>query len=310
MNIVLFAWCPTSFLYLDAFARAGAVPRLVLTGPRTSAESPLGRACERLGVPLERRDDVNAPDLAARLRALSTDLLFVAGCPRILGPELLAVPRLGALNAHPSLLPAYRGKEPLFWALLHGESTVGLTLHRITADVDAGPILFQREIPVHPRATSASLAEQADRVGAALVPEVVDLARAGALPGGVLPEGPGSHCPPLRPEHGLLDFTRDAVEIDRLVRAAEGEIPAYTFFNGFRVVVVAGEPGEGEGGSATSALPGRVVARKGDALVIAAARGVYVARRFVFVGRPHDGRALASVLGIEPGSAFSASPAF
>jgi methionyl-tRNA formyltransferase len=308
MNIVLFAWCPTSFLYLDALALAGVLPRLVVTGTRTPEGSMLARACERLGVPIERCDDVNAPDLAARLRNHPLDLLLVAGCSRILGPELLAVPRLGALNVHPSLLPAYRGREPLFWALLHGETKVGVTVHRMTGEVDAGPVLFQREIPVPPRATSAQLAAAADREGAALVPQILDLARAGALPEGVILEGPGSHFPPLRREHGLLDFTREAVEVDRLVRAADGEIPTYTFFEGLRVIVLEGEPGDAD--REPPALPGRVVACEDDALVIAAARGVYYARRFVFVGRVHDGPALAAALGIEPGSAFCANPAF
>src|SRR5215468_1344741 len=115
MNIILFAWCPTSVLYLDALAAAGAAPALVVTGARTPARAPLVAACERLGLAMERRDEVNAPDLVARVR--DADLLLVAGCARILGPELCAAPRIGALNFHPSRLPAYRGKEPLFWAL-------------------------------------------------------------------------------------------------------------------------------------------------------------------------------------------------
>ena len=303
--VVLFAWCPTSVLYLDALAAAGAAPVLVVTGPRTPPRAPLAVACERLGVPLERRADPNAPDLVARARA--ADLLLVAGCARVLGPELCAAPRLGALNFHPSLLPAYRGKEPLFWSLLRGEPVVGLTVHRITEDIDAGPILFQREVPVPERATSASLAPLVDREGAALVPEILALAAAGALPEGAPPSSPGSHFPALRAEHGLLDFTRDAVEIDRLVRAAQGEIAAHTFHQGLRVLVIEGEPAAA---SVPGALPGRVVAVDGDAIVVAAARGAYRARRFVFLDRVHEGPALAAALGIATGAAFTANPAF
>jgi methionyl-tRNA formyltransferase len=305
MNIVLFAWCPTSVLYLDALAAAGAAPSLVVTGTRTPAHAPLAAACDRLGVLLERRDDVNAVDLIARLCA--ADLLLVAGCPRILGPELCAAPRLGALNLHPSRLPDYRGREPLFWALLHGEPRVGVTVHHMTEEVDAGPILFQREVAVPPRATSASLAVLVDRAGAELVPDLIALAAAGALPAGVRSPDPGTHFPPLRAEHGLLDFTRDAVEIDRLVRAARGEIAAYTFHRGFRFVVLEGDPDDA---GTPGARPGRVVAIDGDALAIATARGVYRARRFLFLDRVHDGPALASALDIAPGAALSANPAF
>ncbi len=311
MNVILFAWCPTSVLYLDALAAAGADPRLVVTGTRTSPRSPLATSCHRLGVPLDRRDTVNAPSFLSRLRTLDPDLLLVAGCSRILGPDLCALPRLGALNLHPSRLPDYRGREPLFWALLRGEPTVAITVHRITPDVDAGPILFQRLVPVPPRATSASLAPLVDREGAALIPEILTLAAAGALPEGTLSPDPGTRFPPLRPEHGLLDFTRSADEIDRLVRAAQGEIPAYTFYRGFRVIVLEGDPAEPDPAAESPACPpGKVVRIEADALVIAAARGVYRARRLVFVDRIHDGPALAAALGIEVGGAFSANPAF
>jgi methionyl-tRNA formyltransferase len=305
MNVVLFAWCPTSVLYLSALADARSPPGLVVTGTGTSPGAPLAVACEGLGVELWRRDDPNAADVVARVR--DADLLLVAGCGRILGPELCAAPKVGALNFHPSLLPAYRGREPLFWALARGEPRVGITVHRLTDDVDAGPILFQRAIPVPARATSASLAPLVDREGAALLPEILALAAAGALPEGERADQKGSHVPPLRPEHGLLDFTRSAVEIDRLVRAARGEIAAYAFTDGLRVLFVEGEPGDEP---PPGALPGRVVAVDGDALVIAAARGTYRARRFVFLDRLHDGPALARTLGLGPGSAFSASPVF
>jgi methionyl-tRNA formyltransferase len=306
MNIVLFAWCPTSVLYLDALAARGAAPRLVVTGGRAPSGTPLDAACAHHGVPLERRDDVHAADLVARVRAC--DLLLVAGCARILRPEIHRAPRLGALNFHPSRLPAYRGREPLFWALLHGEPVVAVTVHRVTDEVDAGPILFQHEVAVPPRATSASLAPLVDRAGADLVPEILALAAAGALPAGTFPTEPGSRFPPLRPEHGLVDFTRTAPEVDRLVRAARGEIAAYAFLHGFRVILLEGEPGADP--ETAAALPGSIVAIDGDALVIAAARGVYRARRFLFLDRVHDGPALAAAVGATVGSAFTANPAF
>jgi len=306
MRVVLFAWCPTSVLYLEALAAAGAPPALVVTGARTPSDAPLARACDRLGVPLARRDDPSAPDLVAQLVALPTDLLLVAGCARVLGPELLAVPRVGALNFHPGKLPAYRGKEPLFWAILRGEPLVAVTVHHLTGDVDGGPVLFQRAVAVPPRATSASLAALVDAEGAALVPEILALARAGALPSGAPQSGPPSHFPPLRAEHGVIDFTRSTAEIDRLVRAADGEIAACFFFRGMRVIVREGEalaPGAG-------VLPGRVAAIGGGAIDVAATGGAYRMRRLVFMGREHDGAALAAALGIAPGDAFSASPAF
>ena len=189
---------------------------------------------------------------------------------------------------------------------MRGEPVVGVTVHRLTEEVDAGPILFQREVAVPERATSASLAPLVDAAGAALLPEILALAAEGVLPEGTRAAEAGSHVPPLRPEHGLVDFTRDAVDVDRLVRAAQGEIAAYVFTRGLRIIVLEGEPGED---APPGALPGRVLAIDGDALVVAASRGAYRARRFLFLDRVHDGPALAAAVGIGPGSELSANPA-
>jgi methionyl-tRNA formyltransferase len=303
MNIVLLASCQNSVFYLDAAATAGVAH--VVTSAKSPASSPLATACERLGVPLERRDDVNGADLVARAR--SADLLLVAGWGRILGVELVSAPRLGALNFHPSLLPAYRGREPLFWALLRGEKTVGVSVHRMTEEVDGGAVLFQHEVTVPDRATSASLATLVDQAGAELVAPILALAASGGLPEGTPQVGPGSHFAPLRPEHGLLDFTRDAWEIDRLVRAATGEIAPYAFFRGFRFIVLEGEAMPRAGAAAS---PGRVIALDGDGMLVAAARGAYRARRFLFLDRVHDAPALAAAIGVNAGDALSANPAF
>jgi methionyl-tRNA formyltransferase len=305
MNVVLFAWCPSSVAYIEALATEGAPPRLVVTGPRSSAEAQLAAACARFGVPLERCPDVNAPAFLSRLSSLSLDLLLVAGCAQILGPALLALPRVGALNFHPSRLPAFRGKEPLFWALCRGEPTVAITVHHLTAEVDAGPILFQIEIAVPARATSASLAPLVDREGAKLIPAILALAAAGELPPGQPPAGPGSHFPKLRPEHGLLDFTRSAVEIDRLVRAAHGEIAAYCFYQGMKLIVIEGAPAPASG----AALPGRVLAIEDDVLIVGATPGAYGIQRFRFLDRVYPAPLLAAELGVAVGAAFTLNPA-
>jgi methionyl-tRNA formyltransferase len=307
MNVVLFAWCPSSLAYVEALVAAGAPPRLVVTGARCSAAGLLAEACEARGIELAREDEVNAPRLVERLCALPTDLLLVAGCGRVLGPALLALPRIGALNFHPSLLPRYRGREPLFWALLRGEAEVGITVHHLRAEVDAGPILFQRGVAVPARATSASLAALVDGEGASLVPEILGLAASGALPEGTLPERPGSHFPPLRAEHGLLDFTRSAAEIERLLRACQGEIPAYCFVRGVRIVVV---EGEAERAPLEASVPGRVLSLDDGGLRVTTGDGVIRLTRFVFLHRVIGARALGEQLGLGPGDRLGSSPAF
>src|SRR6516165_1106580 len=88
--------------------------------------------------------------VAGMLRPLEPDLIFTTGFSWKLPSELLALPRLGSVNAHPSLLPRYRGPNPLFWHFMNDEAQGGLTMHRMDADFDTGPILVQRVIEITP----------------------------------------------------------------------------------------------------------------------------------------------------------------
>jgi methionyl-tRNA formyltransferase len=307
MKVVLFAWCPTATSYLDALVAAGAAPVLLVTGPRSSDDGPLATRAASHGASLERSGDVNADPFVEHIRGLGPDLLLIAGCSQILRAPLRSTARLGVVNFHPSLLPCYRGKEPLFWALLEGETRTGCTAHHATDAVDAGPILLHREVAIAPRATSASLARDVDEAGATLVPEILAMARAGSLPPGQLPAEPGKVFPPLRKEHGLLDLSRGAIELDRLVRACVGEIPAFFFFAGMKVVVLEAEPAET---AVRGAAPGTVVAIGGGIVRIATAAGDLVVRRWFFFGRVHDSDELATRLEVRVGTRFTGNPAF
>lgn len=317
MNVVLLAWCPSAAVYVDAITEAGARLRLTVTGASASAADALGPPCERAGVPLERCQDINDPAFVHRVWAIGTDLLLVAGCAQILGQPLRRAATFGAVNLHPSLLPSYRGKEPLFWTILRGEPRAGITAHRVTDAIDAGPILLARAIDVPPRSTSASLADALDRIGAGLLPELFALVAAAGPPTDVddppeIPDGTSelspapSYFPPLRPEHGLVDWARDAAEIERLVRACSGEIRAYTFFRGMKLILLQAEiaPDEVRG------APGTVLGVEHGAILIRAATGVIAAPRWLFLDRPKTGEELAIELEIRAGSRFASNPAF
>jgi methionyl-tRNA formyltransferase len=299
MNVVLFAWCPTATSYLDALAVAGATPVLLVASPRTPAAGPLAAWAVVHGVTLERCEDVNAGPFVARMQTLAVDLLLIAGCSQILRRPVRQTARLGTINFHPSWLPAYRAKEPLFWTILRGETRAGCTAHHATEAIDRGPILLQREVRISPRSTSASLAKDVDDAGATMIPELLAMARGGALPSGKVPAEPGEDFPALEPEHGLCDFRRSAIELDRLVRACAGAIQAYCFFEGMRLVLLEAEPGDAPPHPVAA---GTVIEVGGNFVRIATADGSLVARRFLFVDRVHDGRELSGRLGLVAGS--------
>jgi methionyl-tRNA formyltransferase len=306
IRTVVFAWC-SGAEHVDALARAGAAPSLVVTGPSSDVSGALRSAAERAGAAWRPTDDPNDAALCDRIEALRPDLFVVAGCPRIFGARLLALPRLGALNVHPSLLPHYRGREPVFWALLRGERTVGVTVHRMTEDVDAGPILAQRALDVGPRATRREVVTELDRLGAALVEELAARALAGDRLEGTLPSEPGSAFPRLRPEHGLVDWSADAEELDRLVRASDGVVAAHAFVRGMRVVVLEAHALPVRAGEVSS-RPGSITRIGDGALVVATGKGELALRRVSFV-RTQSGEDLAAMLGLSIGDRFRSSPA-
>jgi UDP-4-amino-4-deoxy-L-arabinose formyltransferase/UDP-glucuronic acid dehydrogenase (UDP-4-keto-hexauronic acid decarboxylating) len=305
MRTVLFGWCRTARLYLEALDRAGARPALVVTGPDAPAAAPLSSSCADLGVRLERRADVNDEGFVRELEAAGADLLLVTGWPRVLAERVLSVASAAAVNVHPSMLPHYRGRDPLFWAILRGERRVGVTLHRMTEAVDNGPILYQRGVDVPDGATSETLAAAVDREGAALIPELVASVRDGTLKEGTLAEDPGSYFPPVRSEHALLDWTASAELLERLVRACAGVAQAHCFFRGMKLIAL-----EARAVDVPSDAPsGTVLAVDDAAILIASSERALSVTRWLFLERVHRGGELARRIGLEIGARFSHNPA-
>lgn len=301
MRVVLFAWCRTASLYLDALAESGSAPLLVVTGPGSPAEAGLSRP----GIPLEEHARANEPGFVARLSQMKPDLLLVAGWPEKLGAAVRGVARLEAVNCHPSLLPRYRGRDPLFWAILNDEREVGITLHRMTDRLDGGPVLLQKAVPVPEGATSATLAEAVDRVGAGLAVELVSAASRGVLPEAREQDAAqATHFPPLAREHGLLDWADSATRLERLVRACRGATLAHCFFHGMKLGVLAAEPQSGSG------PPGTVLDISAEGMLVATAAGGLRIQRFLFVDREHTAPGLADRLDITPGARLTHNPAF
>lgn len=143
----------------------------------------------------------------ATIRSSGVDLLIAAGYERFVGRELREAPRLGALGLHPSLLPAYRGSHPLWWALRNGERTVGLTLYALDAGIDTGPVLLQREVATAGDDTFATLYARVCREAGPLLDALLDAVRdSGTLPASrPQPEAGASRYPaPGRPVRAVF----------------------------------------------------------------------------------------------------------
>ncbi len=174
---------------------------------------------EELGLGLFQPARIRDVEADRRIRSLRPDLLVAVAYGQILPMSLLAVPRLGALNLHASLLPRHRGPAPIAWALLSGDLETGVTIIQMEAEVDTGPIIAQRRLSIGPQETANTLEARLAEAGAALLVETLPaLARRAVAPLPQPAEGV-TYAPRLRSEDGRLNLDMSAKEIDRRVRA-------------------------------------------------------------------------------------------
>jgi methionyl-tRNA formyltransferase len=180
---------------------------------------------QEYGLPVLTPGEVNTPELERTVAELHPDFVFSFYFRSLIGAPLLNTARLGALNIHGSLLPRYRGRAPVNWAILHGEHETGATLHYMSARADAGDIVDQLAVPI------LENDEAREVFGKVCVAAEIILAR--SLPGlinGTAPRLPqkledGKYFGRRRPEDGRIDWTRSAREIHNLVRAVAPPFP-------------------------------------------------------------------------------------
>lgn len=257
-NVVL-AYHEIGAICLEELLATGDEVALVVTHEDSPGENRWFRSVRDLarshGLRVIAPHDVNCPESVEEIRACEPDFLFSFLFRQILCPELLKIPKLGALNLHPSALPKFRGRSPLNWALVEGARETGVTLHYMVEKPDRGDIVAQRRFPIFEEDTALSLYWRAAEASRELLRETYPLLREGRAPR--IPQDPSqaSYYGGRRPEDGELDWTRPARRLYDLVRAVTHPWPgAFTWRSGRKVFVWWARPVEEEHGLA----PGEV----------------------------------------------------
>jgi len=206
----------------------------VLTNPdrprgrgRHLAAPPVKEAAQELGLEVLQPASLEAPALGEQLATYGADV-FVVVAFSILPPPLLALPRLGCVNLHPSLLPAYRGAAPLIWALFNGEAETGITTFLLNPRVDAGDILLQEQVSIGPDETAGELEGRICELGADLVVETLDQLEDGTVSPRPQGKAGSSRAPKLSREDGRLDWTWPTEVLRNRVRGANPMPGAFT----------------------------------------------------------------------------------
>jgi methionyl-tRNA formyltransferase len=159
------------------------------------------------------------PVIVETLRAQGPDVVLSVWYRRLLGPDLLALPRIAALNLHGSLLPAYRGRAPVNWVLVNGELQTGVTLHHMTAEADAGDIVAQQAIDIEPDDTALTLYTRMVKVGVGLLLDAYPAVLASTAPRIPQDHARATVFPRRRPEDGRVEWTWSAARIADMIRA-------------------------------------------------------------------------------------------
>jgi methionyl-tRNA formyltransferase len=220
---------------LEALTAAGHPVVTVVTQPdrpkgrgRQTSPPPVKIAAQRVGLKVIQPFRLNDPAVLPVLEAAAADVFVVVAYGQILSPTLLALPRLGAVNVHASLLPRYRGPAPIQWAIINRDGQTGVTTMRMDAGLDTGPILLSAATPIDPAETAATLYPRLADMGAELL--VATLARMAA--GNLIPtpqdSAAATYAPLLTKADGRIDWTRPAAEIEARVRGLNPWPGAFT----------------------------------------------------------------------------------
>ncbi|HEX4523891.1 MAG TPA: formyltransferase [Casimicrobiaceae bacterium] len=185
----------------------------------------VARTAAEYGIPTIAPDDPNAADVVARVAAARPDFIFSFYYRRMLAPTLLALAPRGSLNMHGSLLPKYRGRAPVNWAIIHGERETGATLHYMADKPDNGDIVAQTAVPILPDDVAGDVFVKVTVAAEMTLDRALPLLLAGTAPR--IPQDPGksSYFGGRKPEDGLIDWAKSAVAIHNLVRAVAPPYP-------------------------------------------------------------------------------------
>jgi len=207
------------------------------------------------GVPVFTPDSVNTREWIARIATMRPNLILSVYYRHLIAPSVLAIPVLGAFNIHGSLLPKYRGRTPINWAVIHGETRLGMTLHRMVKRADAGAIVDQEGVEIGPLDTAEQAFRKVLPCARAVLARQIDRLLAGTATETPQDDSQATYFGGRTPDDGRIDWTRSSAEIINLIRAVTDPYPgAFTEYGGARFMVWWAEPAPGLTGQPGSIL--------------------------------------------------------
>jgi len=247
---------------------------LVVTGParpkgrgRAPAPTPVAEAAAALGLPVATPARVNDPEFMVFLSSLAPQFIALADYGQLLAPGLLAIPALGAVNLHPSLLPRWRGPAPVPFTIMAGDPLAGVSVMLMDAGMDTGPVLASVSWPLDPLTTGGELLERSALAGAPLLADTLEGLRAGEVKPVPQEESGATFSSLLGPELLTMDWNLSPLAASGRINALSPRPGVRSWLGGRMVKFLRAEPALGAG------LPGVVVAAGGGGLIVGCGGG-------------------------------------
>ena len=287
MKVVVFAYHDIGCTGIEALLESGYEIQAVFTHADDPGENrffgSVAQLCAEHNLPVYSPEDVNHPLWIERIRELAPQALFSFYYRNMLKQAILDIPTVGAFNLHGSLLPAYRGRAPINWCLVNGESETGITLHQMTAKPDAGAIVAQQAVTIADDDTALTLHGKVRLAARALLEQELPKLRAGDIRLTPQDESKASYYGRRTPADGELHWHRPARELHNLVRAVTQPYPGAFSFAGDRKLTVwkshwLAQQSDKQPGTILSQEPLRIACGEGVLEIVAgqAEGGLYV----------------------------------
>ncbi len=245
--------------------------------------SPIKQVALEHNIPVFQPEKIRKPEAIDQLAQWHADAYVVAAFGQILPQRLLDIPRFGSINVHASLLPRWRGAAPIQACIRAGDSETGITIMKMDAGLDTGPMLMHRAIPIAPDETGQSLHDKLAQLGAELLIEALPKYFSGEIVPIPQPETGITFAPQIKKEEGHIAWSEPAIVIERLVRAFTPWPGTYTFWEGKQLKIHAGYIGNGH------APIGRVVVGVDNHIAIGTGDGLFYPTEVQLEGKKRVG---------------------
>jgi len=243
--------------------------------------SPVKRAAAARGIPVEQPATLKDPMAVERLAAWRPDVMVVVAYGLLLPQAVLDVPRLGCLNIHASLLPRWRGAAPIQRALLAGDRRTGISIMRMEAGLDTGPVLSGQAVDIAPDETGGSLHDRLARLGATLIVAALDRMEAGTARFEPQDAAAATYARKLAKAEAVIDWTQPAAVLERQVRAFDPWPVAETRLDGRQFRIWRAHAVDAD----SSAAPGTVLSSGTEGITVMTGRGALVLDRVQLPGK-------------------------